>query len=195
MRVSECAEGGCEAPVVVRGRCENHYASPGFIGPRKFLPSELSLDQALSFFGWFQVPGPLTTPCWVWGGTLNHGGYGRFRFQGKRVMAHRAAYMVHNGDIPDGLLIRHRCDNPPCINPQHLVTGTDQDNFNDRVSRKGHPSQFPEKAPAAKLTWEIVEEIRAAHRGGETNLSQIAVKYGVTRPTISDVVKGITWRA
>jgi hypothetical protein len=71
------------------------------------------------------------TGCHLWTGTLIPGGYGRVH-----VAAHRLAYQLANGPIPGGMLVLHRCDNPPCCNPEHLFLGSPQDNMTDKV-RKG----------------------------------------------------------
>lgn len=80
----------------------------------------------------------LSTPCWLFGGALNRGGYGQFHYSddGVRVqLAHRASYIIHTGEIPSGQLVRHQCDNPACVNPDHLELGTQQQNMSDMASR------------------------------------------------------------
>jgi hypothetical protein len=69
--------------------------------------------------------------CWEYTGRLNQCGYGPFRFGGLRTTAHRAAWIFANGAIPDGLQVHHRCDNPPCVNPDHLWLGTQKENMED----------------------------------------------------------------
>jgi hypothetical protein len=80
--------------------------------------------------------------CWEWGGARNTSGYGWFRFGPDRTPtgAHRVAYELSNGPIPDGLAVLHRCDNPPCVNPAHLFLGTNQDNVTDKVNKGRHPN-------------------------------------------------------
>ncbi len=74
--------------------------------------------------------------CWMWKGGCNDEGYGNFRVGKKSERAHRASYRLNNGRIPIGLCVCHSCDNPSCVNPQHLWLGTDQDNTDDKL-RKG----------------------------------------------------------
>lgn len=97
--------------------------------------------------------------CWIWMGTTYRGGYGHFRrkWQGKWKMykAHRFSYEYYNGQIPTGFLVRHTCDTTCCVNPDHLVIGTTQDNTDDRMSRGRHNG-------GKKLSGEAVRLIRLA---------------------------------
>jgi hypothetical protein len=77
------------------------------------------------------VPGA----CWKWKGAKLPFGYGRFRWNGEQECAHRASWMIHNGPIPDGLVVMHKCDNPECSNPEHLQLGTQADNIHDRDAK------------------------------------------------------------
>jgi hypothetical protein len=74
--------------------------------------------------------------CWPWRGVCDQHGYGRVSFMHKRFKAHRVSFEMANGPIPDGLIVRHRCDNPNCVNPNHLEAGTHKDNMQD-ASRRG----------------------------------------------------------
>lgn len=71
--------------------------------------------------------------CWEWTGDLNQSGYGRFFLNGERMGAHRASYILENGSIPNGLFILHKCNNRKCVNPAHLVAGTQSENVQDTV--------------------------------------------------------------
>jgi hypothetical protein len=85
-----------------------------------------------------------TTSCWEWQGAKHEYGYGLFEFKSangrwRSICAHRIAWIIFKGPIPDKLHIRHKCDNPPCVNPDHLEIGTHKDNMRDRHERKTHP--------------------------------------------------------
>jgi HNH endonuclease len=89
---------------------------------------------AIERFMKFVIPEPMSG-CWLWLGNLTRGNYGRFRFHTKEVRASRASYEFFKGNIPADLLVRHRCDNSYCVNPDHLEIGTHQDNYDDMVRR------------------------------------------------------------
>ena len=97
------------------------------------------------------------TGCRIWtGGTLKDGGYGRVRFAGKDARAHRVAWILANGPIPTGLVVCHACDNPPCVNVEHLFLGTHDDNMADMVAKGRGAGRFtkgrvwPAKKPLCK---------------------------------------------
>lgn len=131
--------------------------------------------------------------CWEWRGYRNAKGYGGIRIRGKGVYAHRLSYELNNGPIPDGMLVCHTCDNPPCVNPGHLWTGSHKDNAADKM-RKGRYRHVPrarELNGNAKLTAQIAAAIRAEPAGN--TVRGLAAKYGVSKSTISAVRRGAAW--
>ncbi len=94
------------------------------------------------------------TDCWEWQNATNNIGYGMFRWKtGKMRTAHRASYELHIGPIPDGLVVCHKCDNPKCVNPEHLWVGTMKDNHDDMVSKGRHhirPKGFKHRLDTCK---------------------------------------------
>lgn len=106
-----------------------------------------------------------------------------------RRMAHRLAWAAKHGHIPLGLIVRHRCDNPPCINPDHLELGTDADNVRDMDERGRRTTLRGEQAVNHKLTEEQVREIRDSPATGK----EMAAKYQVSRGTISRIRSGQRW--
>jgi hypothetical protein len=79
-----------------------------------------------------------TDSCWLWNGSTNAKGYGSFAVNRKTTLAHRYSYVLHKGEIPEGLIICHTCDVPACVNPEHLWAGTYSDNAIDMVSKNRH---------------------------------------------------------
>jgi len=138
--------------------------------------------------------------CWPWTAYRNQGGYGEMGSGGHRgtIGAHRVAFLLANGPIPAGEHVLHTCDNPPCCNPAHLWTGTQQDNNRDRDAKgrtRAGPGAPPphysgEHNPAARLTAASVPAIRASR----SSVSALAREHGVSRTTIRRVIIGATWR-
>lgn len=143
---------------------------------------------------WSKVDRQGPSDCWVWTGARNEHGYGVMRPEGQRsgptIKAHRVSLSLVGVDI-DGVVVRHSCDNPPCVNPAHLSTGTKADNSADMVARGRSPRGS--RSGASKLTERQVAEIRARHASGELH-RVLAADYGVSRVTITHIVNGKTWR-
>lgn len=132
----------------------------------------------------------LESGCWVWRGATN-GKYGTIWMPGskRRGYVHRLSWEAHFGDIPDGMLVCHKCDNRLCVNPDHLFLGTYKDNSEDMV-RKGR-SRAGAKHWNARLTPDQVKEIRAA--SGPSHL--IAPLFGVSARTVRKIRAGTRWAA
>jgi hypothetical protein len=115
---------------------------------------------------------------------------------GKTCLAHRVAYEWAYGAIPDGMLVRHKCDNPSCCNPAHLELGTDKDNYSDMVSRGRRVPGRPkgEKNCKAKLSEEEVKQIRLMYKAGGESTNTLARKFNVTQALISQIVLRKIWK-
>lgn len=135
--------------------------------------------------------------CWEWQASKNRKGYGNFyvsvgHSKDKHWLAHRMAWKLTNGKIPDGLHVCHHCDNPGCVNPSHLFVGTNRDNVLDskkkgrRVERKG------EEHPMAKLTEDEVKQIRELRKEGMT-LMTLGEMFGVSYATIGYIASRRLW--
>jgi hypothetical protein len=129
--------------------------------------------------------------CWEWTGKPNRRGYCEASINGLRFYAHRVAYSLAHPDWEWDSHILHRCDNPRCVNPDHLYSGFDAENAADRVAR-GHARGAPRGIlhPSAKLTVEQVVEIRE-RKVGQRQAAQI---YGVTEAHIWAIRTGQKWR-
>lgn len=155
------------------------------------------------------------TGCWLWTGRLNHKGYGTVTFRGKSWQAHRAMYADRVSEIPAGLLVLHRCDVRACVNPEHLFTGTNQDNMSDMVAKgrqaRGEylSARIPitdrhvsktgryklaamggETNPAAKLTDLQFAAVREEYLAGGVTQDELAEKYGVSSSTVRNAIAG-----
>jgi len=128
--------------------------------------------------------------CWLWTGSMN-GHYGQIckAGRGTAILAHRAAWIIAHGSIPDRLQVLHTCDNGRCVNIAHLFLGTQLDNMRDMIA-KGRQGHTGERHYAAKLTIEAVHEIRASTESGRA----LAKRFGVPFQTISDVRRRKSWK-
>lgn len=139
------------------------------------------------------IPEPMSG-CWLWEKGLDHlKKYGYTWYNNKNIRAHRASYLAFNGEIPNGLFVLHKCDNPKCVNPQHLFLGTNEDNLKDMAAKgrscRGELNKCG-KHGKAKLTEADVLAIRK-----DTRLTrEIAKQYGIDRSYAGVVRSGKSWR-
>ncbi len=168
------------------------------------------------FWNYVAIPEAVIDGCWLWGGSTGKSGYGAFtalhKFTGE-TRAHRNAWVLLNGKIPDGLLVCHRCDTPACVNPAHLFLGTGRNNVADMHAkgrwRAGDKSNMPkgerhyartrpevlargERNGAAKITTKTVVDIRALIDAGATQC-QAAERFGLSQSQVSDIYRRRSW--
>lgn len=132
--------------------------------------------------------------CWEWTGAPHGDGYGEFWLNGKREKAHVAAFILSRGRRPKGV-VRHRCDNPPCVRFSHVIDGTQAQNVQDMISRgraAPPPILFGEDNPSAKLSWDDVRTIRLMKNVGVRN-QDLATMYLVSHSTVRRIVAGESW--
>jgi hypothetical protein len=126
--------------------------------------------------------------CWIWKAARNYLGYGRFKHEGVHTRAHRFAWIATHGEPQPGMLVCHKCDNPPCCNPEHLFVGTAADNCADKISKNRHRA-----GPGnPKLTAEQVIEARRRHANGES-YRKLAAHFGVYIDTMRNAIRGFSW--
>lgn len=133
----------------------------------------------------------ITPTCHVWIGGKTRKGYGSIRVNNKTHRAHRVSYEEHIGPIPEGQFVLHKCDNPSCVNPEHLFLGTNQDNINDKCLKGRQSCLKGSRNGNAKLTEDDIKVIRSIK--GRSN-SSIAREYGVTHVAIGDIVNRKRWQ-
>lgn len=129
--------------------------------------------------------------CWIYTGYKNKRGYGSCQMNGKYIAAHRASWILHHGSIPRNKFVLHLCNNPSCVNPEHLHLGDHKDNANDRA--KSGRTAKGEKNGQSKLNWVKVSEIRELHQIG-AKLYQIAKDYSVSDNLVSRIVRNKIWK-
>lgn len=147
------------------------------------------------FWSKVDVRGP--DECWEWkAGKVK--GYGVFWIRaGDPIYAHRMAYQLANGvELTSDVLVRHKCDNPPCCNPRHLLTGTHADNARDREERNRHPHIVAVGSAYGRsnLTEGDVYEIRRLCDARAMSQSEIARRFGISRSAVSDIALRRTWK-
>jgi hypothetical protein len=145
---------------------------------------------------WRHVAVGKQNECWLWTHRKNRDGYGTLNITVgvrtyKALLAHRRAWEITRGEIPDGKIVCHKCDNPACVNPAHLWVGTHADNVRDKVRKGRHPRG--ENASSHKLSESDVVSIKARLPQGVRS-DKLAAEYAVSPVTISDIKRGITWR-
>lgn len=135
---------------------------------------------------------PTESGCLPWTASVIRG-YGQInRGDGQPVLAHRLAWELANGPIPDGLFVCHKCDNPICVNVDHLFLGTAKDNMVDAVS-KGRSARG-ERAGPSKLTLEKVLEIKKLYSQGNHTQQGLADRFGVCQQAIQKILSGENWK-
>ena len=128
--------------------------------------------------------------CWIWNGTIGTGGYGEMYANGRIVRAHRLSLDLHQGPLSPSLCALHKCDVPPCVNPDHLSAGTHFDNMADMRAKGRQNYMKGERCGAAKLTAAQVIEIR----GSELSCRGAAKAYGISKSNVSKIRTKGSWK-
>lgn len=188
-----CSVDGCGGKIEALGFCQKHYKrfkSRGTIDAGKW--TQAPVEERF----WRFVS--KTDGCWEWiGKSLSSKGYGTISTGGsgsKKLLAHRLSYEIHHGPIPDGLVVMHSCDNPACVNPEHLSVGTQSQNIKDMFARGRQPivppHKFGEDHKRSKLSEaSVIEIIQSTDKH-----KVLADRYGVASNTIKCIKRGLTWK-
>jgi len=139
----------------------------------------------------FQSKVNKTETCWLWTANKLKGGYGLFKAD-KMRLAHRVAWFYEHESYPTGILM-HTCDNPSCVNPAHLLEGTQQDNMNDMKVKGRGKSPKGEDNGQSKLTNAQVKELREEYATGMISASKISERLGMNQSCIYRMLKSQTY--
>jgi hypothetical protein len=186
-----CSVEGCDRSYFGKGFCNKHWQrwkkgnDPHRKSQFEKTPEERLMERI--------SPAAPVTGCMEWMGGRSGDGYGSIKVNGIQTAAHRYAYEIAFGTIPDGLFVCHHCDNPICCNKDHMFLGTPKDNMDDmaRKGRKPRPKGNPSGNP--KLTNENIAEIRRRLATGKESQQKIADSFGVNQVTISMIKLRKTW--
>lgn len=184
-----CKIEDCGNPAKHIGWCVSHYkrynryGDPLLGGPSHFKnPEDAFLQRAVII---------ADNGCLEWSGSSDQKGYGQLRISGKLIKAHRYAWMRKHGKIPSKALVLHQCDNPKCVNVDHLFLGTHKDNVDDMDAkgRRVNSQLKGEKCHAAKITDADVILIRADDR----RQVDIAADFGISQAVVSKIKLKQAW--
>ena len=187
--MQNCFIENCEDQVVAKGMCNRHYLRHKRSGTTK---DNGNSHASLSVRFFRKVD--KTETCWVWTGNTSRNGYGSIQSGGKgsaTLSAHRLSYEMHKGQIPNGYVVMHSCDNPSCVNPDHLSVGTFKENTADMIVKGRKRTTAPRGADngKAKLNDSLVRYIRQSER----NTASIARELNLSANCIRGVRIGRTW--
>lgn len=185
--MSICSIENCTKQAVARGWCPKHWWRWRNHGsPLHATFHDVSDEERF----WGKVD--KTDSCWFWKSARRSDGYGAFTVDRRQVSAHRHSYALSKGSIPAGMVVMHSCDQPLCVNPDHLSVGTSAQNAAD-AARKGR--RLPgSKNHQAKLTEKLVLEMRARYAKGGISQKRIAEEYGVSPALVGFIVTRKLWK-
>jgi hypothetical protein len=130
--------------------------------------------------------------CVEWDGYRMNMGYGELGFKGRKILAHRLSWVLHNGKPADGMEVCHKCDNPACVNPEHLFLGTHADNMRDCHAKGRNGFCHGSKSGMAKTNEAAVLQIlRLRSEGAETK--ELGRMFGLSIGALYQIFRGDTW--
>ena len=133
-----------------------------------------------------------TDKCWLWTGSKDKHGYGRISYNRKPILVHRLVLILDGANIVPSDFVCHKCDNPSCVNPDHLFIGSAKDNSQD-MKKKGRSCRG-ERQGQSKLTENIVKDIRSKYAEGKVTQKKLADEHGIHQVTVSEIITRKIWQ-
>jgi hypothetical protein len=194
-----CGAETCEREATHHGWCGMHWQRVKRNGAPVLQTERPRKDPTVRF--WKKVDqsgGP--EACWPWQAGRMATGYGLFRLEqlpATMKKAHRVSWLFAYGEIPEGMHVCHRCDNPPCVNPAHLFLDTREGNMRDRDAKgrvhRGMKHHGESSGRSAKLTLAQVTEIKRAYAAREASQAKLGKRFGVSQTQVGRIVRGERW--
>jgi hypothetical protein len=186
-----CDVEGCEKTYRGGRTCPMHRMRLRVHGDVHHVSDRFSLQKRIPQF-WARVKVTANSDrCWEWTGYCLKSGHGVTSRKAEVMLAHRFAWFITHGEVPSGLHVLHSCDNPPCVNPNHLFLGTHQDNVADMVS-KGR-QQRGERCHLSKYTEDVVRLLKERLRSGWT-VRKCSEVMGIPYNTVGAINRGYSWK-
>ena len=179
-----CVVSECDRPAHCKGLCKRHYQQQWATGSpeiRRPNPHGTLEDRFLRYV----IKGKKPDECWSWIGFHDKDGYGKLRTGSSNKGAHVISWELHYGTVPDGMLVRHKCNNSGCPNPLHLMLGDHDQNMRDRVEA-GHYASG-ESHPMVKFSDEVINAIREA----SGTYKEISDRFGVSISQVGNIRRGV----
>lgn len=188
--MSKCQCEGCSCKVIAFGYCNKHYLRFRKYGsPYGGKRNHACLEQRF----WRMIK--KTEDCWLWIGGKKPNGYGQISEGGKgskTLLAHRVSYKIHHGELPEGLVVMHSCDNPSCVNPSHLSVGTYKDNTQDMIAKGRKRTVAPLGSENGKAILSERDVLYIRENQGKSH-AQLGREMGVSPNCVRGVRTGRTW--
>jgi hypothetical protein len=194
--MSDCLIYGCDRTAKCRGWCKRHYEiwrrhGDAHHQTRAFLGRGANGEKIAHRL--LRKSVSVESGCREWTGWCDGGGYGRVAVDRGMRPAHVVSWEIANGrPVPEGKVIRHSCDNPPCIEPDHLLVGSQAQNVADMFER-GRCDRSGERNNSAKLTSQAVQAIRAKHAAGQS-ITSLRREYGVSASQVKNIITRKQWK-
>lgn len=182
LRGLTCTVDGCTEPMHAKCMCKRHYKQAHRTG--EATPGVKGRHGPVAERFWHYVTKGPDEACWMWAGNTDKDGYGILRTPSSQVRAHRVSYEIHKEPIPAGRVVRHTCHTPGCVNPRHLLTGTNYDNVMDKVLAGRAPSN--EDHPNCKFPNAVADVVRQS----TARRKDLAREFGMSESQVSNIRTG-----